>query len=144
MTFRFEKIGPVDTADITLGDLTIIAGRNNTGKTYLVYALYGFLKQWEGWPGTDAFFRRRAGEPYHPVAALKLPRIAKALVELDRASVQVAPDVLEGIRRSLGDQLASDFSDGALPAVFSTTSEDFGNARMSVDLSKRDWNNGWN
>ena len=27
-----------------LGDLTIIAGRNNTGKTYLVYTLYGFLK----------------------------------------------------------------------------------------------------
>ena len=28
MTFRFEKIGPVDSADISLGDLTIIAGRN--------------------------------------------------------------------------------------------------------------------
>ena len=31
-----------------LGDLTIIAGRNNTGKTYLAYTLYGFLKNVEG------------------------------------------------------------------------------------------------
>ena len=142
MTFRFEKIGPVDSADITLGDLTIIAGRNNTGKTYLVYALYGFLKQWEGWPGTDAFFQRHAGRPYHPVTVLKLPRIAKALVELDRASVQVAPDVLKDVRRRLVDRLAHDFSAGALPAVFSTTSEEFEDARMSVDLNECDLTSG--
>ena len=42
--FRFRNIGPVKEAAIELGDLTIIAGRNNTGKTYLVYTLYGFLK----------------------------------------------------------------------------------------------------
>ena len=44
VTFRFRKIGPVKDAALELGDLTIIAGRNNTGKTYLTYALYGFLK----------------------------------------------------------------------------------------------------
>ena len=136
MTFRFEKIGPVDSADISLGDLTIIAGRNNTGKTYLVYALYGFLKQWEGWPGTDDFFQRHAGRPDHPVTVLKLPRIAKALAELDRASVKVPRNVLEDVRRRLVGQLAYDFSAGALPAVFSTTSEAFRDARMSVELNE--------
>ena len=138
MTFRFEKVGPVDSAEIALGDLTIIAGRNNTGKTYLVYALYGFLKQWEAWPGTDVFFRRHASEPSHPVAALKLPKIAKALTELDRASVQVTPAVLGNVRRRLVDQLAHDFSVGALPAVFSTTSEALGDAHVSLDLNERD------
>ena len=52
MTFRFKNLGPIKKADLELGDLTIIAGRNNTGKTYLVYALYGFLKRWNwsaGW-----------------------------------------------------------------------------------------------
>ena len=44
--FRFKKIGPVKEAEMELGDLTIIAGRNSTGKTYLAYALYGFLKIW--------------------------------------------------------------------------------------------------
>ena len=138
MTFRFEKIGPVDNAEITLGDLTIIAGRNNTGKTYLVYALYGFLKQWEAWPRAGVFFRRHARDPTHPVTALKLPTIAKALAELDRASVQVTPAVLADVRRRLVDQLARDFSAGALPAVFSTTSEALGDARVSVELNDRD------
>lgn len=40
----FKNIGPIKGAELDLGDLTIIAGQNNTGKTYLVYALYGFLK----------------------------------------------------------------------------------------------------
>ena len=46
LIFRFRRIGPVRKADLELGDLTIIAGRNNTGKTYLAYTLYGFLKMW--------------------------------------------------------------------------------------------------
>ena len=29
-----------------MGDLTLICGENNTGKTYATYALYGFLKSW--------------------------------------------------------------------------------------------------
>jgi predicted ATPase len=33
-------------AEFSLGDLTIICGANNTGKTYATYALYGFLESW--------------------------------------------------------------------------------------------------
>ena len=44
MKFRFKNIGPIEKAELEIGDLTIIAGHNNTGKTYLVYTLYGFLK----------------------------------------------------------------------------------------------------
>lgn len=46
VSFRFSNIGPIIEAELDLGDLTIIAGHNNTGKTYLVYTLYGFLKKW--------------------------------------------------------------------------------------------------
>lgn len=133
MTFRFEKIGPVDSADITLGDLTIVAGRNNTGKTYLVYALYGFLKRWAGWPGADPFFQNR--ERHHPVTALELPRVMNSLVESDRATVEVVPALLEDVRRRLVDQLMRDFSPNLLPAVFNTTPADFRDARMSVTLN---------
>ena len=42
--FRFKNLGPVDDATLELGDLTIITGRNNTGKTYMVYTLFGFLR----------------------------------------------------------------------------------------------------
>ena len=52
-TFRFKNIGPVKDAEMELGDLTIIAGRNNTGKTYLVYTLYGFLRTSQIWSHGD-------------------------------------------------------------------------------------------
>ena len=43
--FRFSNLGPVSEAELELGDFTIIAGRNNTGKTYMTYVLYDFLKR---------------------------------------------------------------------------------------------------
>ena len=46
LTVRLKNIGILKHAEFTLGDLTIICGENNTGKTYANYALYGFLKSW--------------------------------------------------------------------------------------------------
>lgn len=44
MKFTFKNIGYIDNGEVTLGDLTVICGRNNVGKTYLSYTIYGFLK----------------------------------------------------------------------------------------------------
>ena len=46
LTVRLKNIGILKQAEFSLGDLTIICGENNTGKTYATYALYGFLKSW--------------------------------------------------------------------------------------------------
>lgn len=46
MKYRLENIGIINKADFELGKLTVICGKNNMGKTYTAYALYGFLKQW--------------------------------------------------------------------------------------------------
>ena len=43
----FKNIGPIKKAELGLGDLTIIAGQNNTGKTYLTHTLYNFLNFWK-------------------------------------------------------------------------------------------------
>ena len=43
---RLRNLGILKNAEFSLGDLTIICGKNNTGKTYAAYALYGFLKTW--------------------------------------------------------------------------------------------------
>ncbi|MCX6152614.1 MAG: AAA family ATPase [Candidatus Kapabacteria bacterium] len=43
MKFTFENLGYIDRGDITPGNLTIICGNNNVGKTYLNYAIYSFL-----------------------------------------------------------------------------------------------------
>lgn len=46
LTVRLKNIGILKQAEFSLGDLTLICGENNTGKTYAAYALYGFLRSW--------------------------------------------------------------------------------------------------
>jgi len=48
MKFTFKNIGYIDEGEVTLGDLTVICGPNNVGKTYLSYSIYGFLKRLRG------------------------------------------------------------------------------------------------
>lgn len=46
---KVKNLGPLRQAEFEVGDLTIICGGNNTGKTYATYALYGFLRNWRQW-----------------------------------------------------------------------------------------------
>ncbi|BAY16958.1 hypothetical protein NIES21_27920 [Anabaenopsis circularis NIES-21] len=46
MKIKVKNLGALKQAEFTLGDLTIICGCNNTGKTYATYALFGFLYTW--------------------------------------------------------------------------------------------------
>ena len=46
MKISLENLGILKKADFEIGDLTIICGANNTGKTYATYALFGFLSFW--------------------------------------------------------------------------------------------------
>ena len=47
MEVKVKNLGVLKQAEFTLGDLTIICGGNNTGKTYATYALFGFLFTWK-------------------------------------------------------------------------------------------------
>ncbi|MBJ5841364.1 AAA family ATPase [Salmonella enterica subsp. enterica serovar Rissen] len=38
-----KNIGLIDFAEIDITDITCVCGMNNTGKTYVTYAIYGFL-----------------------------------------------------------------------------------------------------
>ncbi len=135
MRVRFENMGPVEQADLTLGNLTIIAGRNNTGKTYLTYALYGFLRSWRGWPSAEAFFlgesyrglRRRAGSSLPDVK-----RLARSVSDHGRAAHRVHHDELAVCLEELLRELSKDFSASSLPSVFSSSREDFRDARILV------------
>lgn len=48
LKIRLKNLGILKHAEFSLGDLTVICGKNNTGKTYAAYALYGFLQLWRG------------------------------------------------------------------------------------------------
>ncbi|MFM2380658.1 MAG: hypothetical protein RLZZ143_3241 [Cyanobacteriota bacterium] len=46
MKVKIKNLGILKQAELSLGNLTIICGGNNTGKTYATYALFGFLDTW--------------------------------------------------------------------------------------------------
>ena len=43
MRYAVRNFGPIENVDITLRPLTIICGKNNTGKSYVAYSLYALL-----------------------------------------------------------------------------------------------------
>ena len=47
MKISVKNLGVLKQAEFELGELTLICGGNNTGKTYATYALFGFLRRWE-------------------------------------------------------------------------------------------------
>ena len=46
MKISVRNLGVLKQAEFELGELTLICGGNNTGKTYATYALFGFLQIW--------------------------------------------------------------------------------------------------
>ncbi len=46
MKFKFSNLGAIDEAVVELAPLTVICGKNNTGKTYITYAIYALLHSW--------------------------------------------------------------------------------------------------
>ena len=127
-TFRFRNLGPIRDATLELGDLTIIAGRNNTGKTYLAYTLYGFLKMWRRWPGPhDLFFGDEASAafPHLEAAVKRLPREGHARFPLSLAE-------LARQRTAVARRLSADFSEQAISQVFSSRPDDFADASFEV------------
>ena len=81
-----------------LGDLTIVAGRNNTGKTYLAYTLYGFLKMLQQTP--YLVFERGIDSTPPPI---DIGRLTNEAVEAGQARCVVDRKTLDGTRRALAD-----------------------------------------
>ena len=131
VTFRFSNIGPVKDASLQLGRLTVIAGRNNTGKTYIAYSLYGFLKTWQG-PSevaSDFLLARPALFPNIGGIAEKLRMSGWATVPLPASSI------LEQ-QRLLAEEVGNAFSDNILPQVFSSPRDNFPGSQVSAAVNR--------
>ena len=115
--FHFKNIGPVKEAELELGDLTIIAGRNNTGKTYLVYTLYGFLKELD----TELWSMEQARE------------VAKEIAETGRFKRTVDQETLNQERKEIILDLTLFFSLD-LYEVFKFSYDAFEEASIEVKL----------
>lgn len=129
MKFRFNNLGPVKATTLELGDLTVIAGLNNTGKTYTVYTLYGFLKMWRQSPlaARRAF---RESQDLFPELRVLLDQ----LVLEGSATWEPDDDALVRHATAYAKSLARYFSKHHLAGVFSSKQADFARARLSLDL----------
>lgn len=124
--FQFQNIGPVREAELELGNLTIIAGRNNTGKTYLVYTIYGLIKAFQSNPA--------AGQLATPNEIQFFEDIAQ---ELGNNSVVYRPLSLQKInhdRKLLLDQFSKSFSESQIANVFSSPKKEFLNSSVNIQI----------
>ena len=123
--FRFEHLGPVREAELELGDLTIITGRNNTGKTYIAYTIYGFLKHFL--LGTRRQMHRQSqySRWIETLASSSATHEHKPWLSLD--------DILSH-RREILSEYSIFFSEVLLADVFSSRREEFESSRVSINL----------
>lgn len=124
--FRFRHLGPVQEADLELGNLTIVAGRNNTGKTYMVYTVYGFLKHFL----LDHSWRIHSQSSYSTwIKSL----VADARTNgVDQWKLH-SPDFLSH-RDELLSEYSKFFSDTMLADIFRSRKEDFERSQVSVQI----------
>jgi hypothetical protein len=102
MKIHLEKLGRLDRADLEVGNLTIVCGENNSGKTYATYALYGFLKMWA-----------QGGMQPHPMAqklALSLPQTGVAKVDLRNELLPTAENYFAALSDDYTRQLPTVFA----------------------------------
>lgn len=128
VTFRFRNIGPVKKAELELGELTVIAGRNNTGKTYITYTLYGFLTKW-----TD--FWRWFVLPDDEWPDAEFPnwkRLGRELAESGFHTFPLDEKELGRQRKRLNQLLTQGFSEQSLPDVFSSRSGAFEESSFEI------------
>jgi len=137
MKFHFRNIGPITKAEMELGDLTIIAGRNNTGKTYLVYTLYGFLRSWRAWPDALDYMQVQSREILQESSftqVVDVKKISKKLEEEGQYKCLMNPATLNRDRKKMISRIARDFSEMQIANVFSSSHSNFSKASIEVDL----------
>ena len=115
MKLRIENLGILHHADLELGDLTVVCGKNNTGKTYATYALYGLIKTW----------RRLAIQIIPQNHRHELSATGKTTFNLD--------DVLVKKWSHHVDAISERFK-GMLPAVLAADVERFVDTKIQLDI----------
>jgi energy-coupling factor transporter ATP-binding protein EcfA2 len=98
MKILVKNLGPLKQADFELGELTIICGHNNTGKTYATYALFGFLSEWKRLFSIDV--------PYRNIQQL----LTEGVTELDIQTFLDDAQNISNFERTLGTMESQLFS----------------------------------
>lgn len=127
MNVKVEDIGPLKTAECEIGDLTIICGENNTGKTYVTYSIFGFLHQWR------EFIK-------HVLSNKLAPSLRKYTLDLsEKGTTKINIDT---VLNSLGDYVfeASTVYAESIPSLLGFENNNTQSINFSVSLTDADIN----
>jgi len=118
MKILVKNLGPLKQAEFELGDLTIICGHNNTGKTYATYSVFGFLSEWK-----KVFSIRVPENNIHQL-------LTEGVTELDiQTFVNDAQNILKEGCKSYTK---------LLPKIFASSSNKFSESDFQVHLNTSD------
>ena len=118
MNIKIKNLGVLKQAEFSLGDMTIVCGNNNTGKTYTTYALFGFLNFWQ-----DTF--------YLPVKDEYISQLLKAGV------VHIGlTEYVEDAEHILSE--ACEVYAKQLPMVFATSADKFTTTDFQVTINSQE------
>lgn len=110
----------LDEAEFEVGDLTIICGENNTGKTYATYSLYGYLD----------FIRDINNQIYWNLA-----KNLKKIDMLDETTIKIQKKDMDSIVKKLLDTLQKEYKI-KLPVILACKESDFVNSDFSIKFTK--------
>ena len=133
--FKFKNLGPIKDATLELGDLTIITGRNNTGKTYMVYTLYGFLRDFneladgilEGWSSSGTF---------SSVIDYPAQDMVDQVLKNETFDLEISKDALNRERIHLIKEMSGRYSYTGIDDVFNSRAGTFPNAIFDVEVDQ--------
>ena len=135
MKVLINNLGPLQKAEFEIGDLTIICGENNTGKSYLSHATHGALEA--------------LSSLHFPVQADDLDKILKGgKVKISLSSYQenlnkTLTQFSEKYSRTLGEVLFGDenkFTDAQLNMQVDSSDAHFLATGVSTHISIDEWN----
>lgn len=116
MKVTLKNVGPLTDASFEVGDLTVICGENNTGKTYATYALYGFLSEWQA-------------------IATAQPKLMVPMVDFRSSGGQIDLESLLPRVDELINRLADVYAEGLGAVVFGASEGQFAGARFQISSS---------
>jgi predicted ATPase len=123
MKFNFEKLGYIDKGSLELGNLTLICGPNNVGKTYVSYCIYGFIR----------YFKRLVDLSLSKEQIDTLKDEGSLHVDLTQYE-QNLPDYIKNASDKFSQTLADYFS--APDDYFAKAKVNFSYDNFSIDLSR--------
>lgn len=105
---KIKNLGPIKECEINLGQQTILMGKNNSGKTYISYIIYGLYKRIER--QTLKFLKEYLSDKDLNSDIQKF--------NIDKK------DFLKFLQNQILDDLNNNFSND-LPAIFNTSKQEF-------------------